>query len=752
MFKKIKLQGNIFGGFAIVLALMVVVALVGFNGLSNVMDRSEKVDKVDDLVQDLLKTRQFEKDYMLSGNPEVAEQVLSNIHSIKTNIADTAQKFSHKINKELFVNMGDQIDAYSQAFNRYVALTEEKKNTLSNMQARADIAMEEIRNFREDQNHQVLEIRKEGKILLANQIAKTDKINDLLNRILENRGLATQLIYNFSNDFMDIWDWDNENTFMDADDLKKELKTTQEIEQLDTMITYYKEHVDEFKKILGKKVVGNSEAMANFVKKSQNAIDAGLTVRGNFANQLEKTLAETDRKMDARLANTNEANLIYSKFNDIKKNQKEFILFGGDDTYNLVLEGVNGLVSQATTLTQRLQSQENIRQIEAIIGDLTAYKKAFIQFDEVVKKQNLATDAMLKAAQASQDLCYKARTFQKKQMTTQSSRANGMMTAGTIVAFVIGALLAFLMTRMITKSLRLVISGLTDSSGKVTSVSDQLSDSSQMLADGSSHQASSVEETSSSLEEMASMTKQNATHAKEADSLMSESQKIVAHANRTMVELTKAMKEISNASTETSKIIKTIDEIAFQTNLLALNAAVEAARAGEAGAGFAVVADEVRNLSMRAAEAAKNTAGLIDQTGKKVVDGAKLVTDTDKAFAQVTESATKVAELVSEIAAASDEQAQGIEQINSAVGDMDNVIQQNAASAEESAGATKELNAQVKHLETFIENLISLVGRKNDEDTSQRQKTVLKSWFNQISLKPAVKDKDQPSKYKLLEP
>ncbi len=154
-----------------------------------------------------------------------------------------------------------------------------------------------------------------------------------------------------------------------------------------------------------------------------------------------------------------------------------------------------------------------------------------------------------------------------------------------------------------------------------------------------------------------------------------------------MDKLTVSMEEITKASEETSKIIKTIDEIAFQTNLLALNAAVEAARAGEAGAGFAVVADEVRNLAMRAADAAKNTAALIDGTVKKVTNGSTLVEQTNGAFTEVASSVVKGGELIGQIAAASSEQAQGIEQITVAVSEMDRVTQQNAAGAEEMASS-----------------------------------------------------------------
>ena len=156
--------------------------------------------------------------------------------------------------------------------------------------------------------------------------------------------------------------------------------------------------------------------------------------------------------------------------------------------------------------------------------------------------------------------------------------------------------------------------------------------------------------------------------------------------------------------------IKTIDEIAFQTNLLALNAAVEAARAGEAGAGFAVVADEVRNLAMRAADAAKNTAELIEGTVKKIASGSELVSVTNASFAQVAQSASKVGGLVGEIAAASSEQSKGIDQVNIAINDMDKVVQQNAANAEESASACEEMNAQAQEMKRMVDELVAMVG------------------------------------------
>jgi methyl-accepting chemotaxis protein len=252
--------------------------------------------------------------------------------------------------------------------------------------------------------------------------------------------------------------------------------------------------------------------------------------------------------------------------------------------------------------------------------------------------------------------------------------------------------------------------GLSTASEKTWESAGVVSATSLQLAEGSSEQAAAIEETSASLEEMSSMTKQNADNANHADALVKETDQIVAAANDAMSRLTVSMEDISKASEETSNIIKTIDEIAFQTNLLALNAAVEAARAGEAGAGFAVVADEVRNLALRAAGAAKNTSTMIEETTNKIKAGTGLVLDTNESFKNVTKGSLKVADLVGEIAAASNEQAQGIEQVNIAVAEMEKVTQQNAASSEEAASASEELMGQADQMKGFVQELEVLIG------------------------------------------
>jgi methyl-accepting chemotaxis protein len=296
-----------------------------------------------------------------------------------------------------------------------------------------------------------------------------------------------------------------------------------------------------------------------------------------------------------------------------------------------------------------------------------------------------------------------------------------ILTALLVIA-VSGIAFAFFIARSISKPINQIADGLNDGAAQVASASTQVSSASQSLAEGASEQAAGLEETSASIEEMTSMTKQNADNASQANVLMLETREVVQEANSAMRELTQSMEEITIASEETGKIIKTIDEVAFQTNLLALNAAVEAARAGEAGAGFAVVADEVRNLAIRAAEAARNTSQLIEETVKKIKAGADIVDKTNQAFGRVAGGSKKVADLVEEIAVASQEQAKGIDQINKAVSEMDKVVQQNAATAEESASAAEEMNGQAECMKGYVEELLVVIsGQRNGKGKGARR-------------------------------
>jgi methyl-accepting chemotaxis protein len=340
------------------------------------------------------------------------------------------------------------------------------------------------------------------------------------------------------------------------------------------------------------------------------------------------------------------------------------------------------LLIRLDDLEKAAEREQDKKAISQMRNELAGYESGFLKVYALIQSGDLKTpqecnaaineykDSIHRLESAAQGFSAegnKRSASIENKIIANGDRIKSVMLVLGMIFVLVGIGIAILIGRWIIRPLKKIIDGLNEGADQVASAASQVSSASQTLAEGSSEQAASIEETSSSLEEMSSMIKLNAGNAGQANSLMKQANLVVTKANTSMDQLTTSMQDISTASVETSKIIKTIDEIAFQTNLLALNAAVEAARAGEAGAGFAVVADEVRNLAMRAADAAKNTAALIEGTVKKVSDGTALVKTTNDAFKEVAGSTVKVGELVGEIAATSAEQAQGIEQVNLAV-------------------------------------------------------------------------------------
>jgi methyl-accepting chemotaxis protein len=230
------------------------------------------------------------------------------------------------------------------------------------------------------------------------------------------------------------------------------------------------------------------------------------------------------------------------------------------------------------------------------------------------------------------------------------------------------------------------------------------------LAEGATNQAASLEETSASLEEIASMTKRNAANAQSTKELADKAHADAEVGAKDMVLMIQAMHEIKSSSDDIGKIIKTIDEIAFQTNILALNAAIEAAKAGEAGIGFAAVADEVRNLAQRSAQAAKETAIKIETAISKTGQGVQMSRKVSESLAGIVSNVSLVDKLLAEIATASREQSEGVNQVNEAVAQMDKIVQSNAGSAQESASAAHEMSAQAEVLRRIAEELQWLTG------------------------------------------
>jgi len=360
--------------------------------------------------------------------------------------------------------------------------------------------------------------------------------------------------------------------------------------------------------------------------------------------------------------------------------------------------------------------------VETAQTSLAAWQSVHRDFLAVCRKSKLTdvsrmlTEKVLPIEATTQQNVEKLMQLQKEHGVAAASAAAASIAEANWITFAIlglcvgvGAAVLFVV-RQISRVLQRISSDMADGAEQVASAAMQVSSASQSLAQGSSEQAASLEETSSSSEEINSMTRKNAENSKVAAEFTGQVDQRVAAANQTLGQMVASMTEINTSSEKVSKIIKVIDEIAFQTNILALNAAVEAARAGEAGMGFAVVADEVRNLAQRCAQAAKDTAALIEDSIGKSEDGMAKLEQVSEAIRSITESAAKVKTLVDEVNLGSREQARGIEQIAKAIVQMEQVTQKNAANAEQSASASEELSGQAETMKSVAGELQSLVG------------------------------------------
>jgi len=345
-------------------------------------------------------------------------------------------------------------------------------------------------------------------------------------------------------------------------------------------------------------------------------------------------------------------------------------------------------------------------------------------------RNSMAQEALVQAKALSEATNEISRVFSRHMSDTASSIILSMC-IGASAAVTLSLFIAVFLTRNIIGPITRITRALNDSAQEVDEASSQLTESSSTLASGAATNAANLQETYAALEQLTSMTLRNSENATSANQLMIQASQAIAKAQASMRKVIAAMDEISTSGHEISKIIKTIDEIAFQTNLLALNAAVEAARAGDSGAGFAIVADEVRSLAIRSAEAARTTGDLIASTISNINSGSFMVNNTANAFTTMDSSASKVSSLVSEVAEASKEQTIGISQISKAMSEMDKVTQSNAVSAEESADSANQLLLQAGNLLSAVNQLDALAhGQGNGGKTPAKNESGILAFYS----------------------
>ncbi len=461
-------------------------------------------------------------------------------------------------------------------------------------------------------------------------------------------------------------------------------------------------------------------------RRLDSVVQGQLTPQGDaIAQTLQKTLSDAKNNGDMNGAfKVSNALKAYFQCSSLTNS---YLLTGRDDYAAAAQESIKSVDAAAHHLAK---DQEELVKMDASLKDETK--------DALLVTLNAATDAYVIALQSIIDLkrgrneligaklskiapqftaaLTKVRTsvteFQGgiAQRMKDEQRTNEVLVLScTIGGSILGIIAAWFVIRSITRPIARIADELAAESTQTHAAALTVSEVSQSMSEGASRQAASLEESSASLHEMASMTQRNSEGAQSAKSLAAEARNTADAGARDMAAMKGAMTAIQTSSSEISKIIKTIDEIAFQTNILALNAAVEAARAGEAGAGFAVVAEEVRSLAQRSAQAAKETASKIADASAKSEQGVTISGKVASSLDAIVERIRQLDEMVGGIAQASHEQSEGISQLNNAVAGMDQITQQNAALAQQSASSAQELQQQSAQVKAAVGNLMGMV-------------------------------------------
>ncbi len=507
-----------------------------------------------------------------------------------------------------------------------------------------------------------------------------------------------------------------ESSLNDAQEL---LKAATHLIALKTQLEVASKAVDNYKLLMDQTAEVNKKITENRTKMDEEAgtymqsCNKFLEGQNNRMNQeIQSRTTSIDRYRKITLVNT-----IIDEGNAVRVGNFKAQATRDPQAFKAALDRFKSMFGLFDELRSITRLEADLKEIDITQKAAQEYVQAMDEFlnnwnkrEELAKQRESAGNEVVAACNTITDAGMENTKKIAGDAAFALSASSTIMITGLIIALVLGILLAFFITRSIVGPINTVINGLNGGAEQVASASEQLSSASQQLSEGASEQASSLEEVSSSLEEIASMTKQNAQNARQANGMASEAYNGAKQGSEAMGRMKDAINKIKASSDETAKIVKTIDEIAMQTNLLALNAAVEAARAGDAGRGFAVVAEEVRNLAQRSAQAAKNTANLIEGARKNAENGVSVSEEVGSSLEQIGTRVQKVAQLVSEVSAASDEQSTGIEQVNTAVAQMDKLTQGNAANAEETASASEELSGQAVSLNTMVAQLTAIVG------------------------------------------
>ncbi len=725
MLKNRKLGTKLGMGFGLILLLTVIVAYFGYTGLTNVGDRAYKSLNVNQLVKSILNARIKEKNFMLKGDQTAIKEHTQILSELYTMADSTKKSFTQDINKKQMDDVIDSSKAYEEAFKQYVEMENQRIALMEDMNKEAATTISEAETISTEQNQQLKDLLTARDKAVKDKIAKADDANRLLKWLKDCRALRIQM-ENGQTGHLSDWKKLNKQIIDLAGDMKSRFKNPDNIKMAQSIIDKYSAYEKSFLNYLS---TNSAIERQQLVKLGEEASQLMDDIRTSQKAELEMVRKDYDAKVEDKQEKANDANQIIRQALLARINGKEFILSRQQSYFDKNQESIKQIMTIVDSLHTRFKNPANIARAETLGKAVKGYNTAFLQYCELMRKQDQANDKMIASARNVQEQCLKAREDQETKMDSEISSSETIIIVGTGIALLLGILAALGLTTAITRpikqgvsfaeamaqgdftqllqidqndevgtlarslnemveKLRAVVAEVQNAAENVASGSEELSSSAQSMSQGATEQAASVEEVSSSMEEMAANIKQNADNAQKTEKIALKAADDARQGGEAVTKTVSAMKDIAEK-------ISIIEEIARQTNLLALNAAIEAARAGEHGKGFAVVAAEVRKLAERSGAAAAEISEL-SSSSVEVAERA------GEMLGLIVPDIQKNAELVQEIAASSNEQNAGASQINKAVQQLDTVVQQNASASEEMASTSEELSSQAEQLMSSI--------------------------------------------------